>query len=151
MKYSDTLREALEPFVAKFSNAASAKSFITEMNKILERVDTEVAPMIAGNKNLFSCILKFFSGEESERLMGQIKNSLHWLTNSLDKKDDVGALKYKMDVEPLARELRTKYAHLVATAKEYLVEVDKVVSRVDSELGDIIAGKELAVTSDVKI
>ena len=77
-------------------------------------------------------------------MISQIKSQANWLTNSLNNKDDSGALKYKQQIEPLANQLRNKYAHIVPKARDYLVEVDAVLNRVDTELGDIIAGKEIA-------
>ena len=82
--------------------------------------------------------------EMAEEAIKQIKNEVYWLTNALDKQDDVNALKYREKVEPLVADLKVKYSSLQKSI-DCINEVDKVLLRLDNELGDIIANKEIKV------
>lgn len=69
---------------------------------------------------------------------------LRQLENSLSKKDDADAMKYRDSLEAGLGELKAKFSK-VEVAKQFIEQADVVLKRMESELGAIIAQKTVKV------
>ena len=125
MKYANDLKEMFTPFVSKYSSLSKAKDTIGEIQEILNRVDTEVAPMVLER--------------EIESAISSLKSKAHWVKSGLDNKDPHSTMKH-------SDELREKYTPFVekysnqTSAKSFIEEINKLLERVDNEVTPMIAG-----------
>jgi len=128
-KYSAEFRPMFDTFENEFGAEPDAKETITWGRDLLERVDNEVGPMM--NKR------------DAEALLGPGNFSLRWLNGALDDKNEHRAVEYRDKLIPSMESLRDPRYTVIPEVAEFLKKADEAMERMDNELGDIIAGKEI--------
>lgn len=129
MRMSEELKELMQPLLEKFASHEDAKPVLEESQGLLDRVEAESGPIIRE--------------QEATELVQSARSFLNALTRALSSKDDARVAEYREKLEPMADQLREKYAE-ENVAKDFLAEVDSVLARVEDELGSIIAEKEIS-------
>lgn len=83
---------------------------------------------------------------EAKASVEKLKPSLRQLENSLSKKDDSDAMKYRDLLEAGLNELKAKFSK-IDVAKQFIEQANAVLNRMESELGAIIAEKTIKVST----